>query len=366
MSNLEKMYKHTTGADVTHYQWLDLFRFACAFLVVIGHARGFLFDDYASINANDKNIWTAAFFGVTRLGHEAVIAFFVLSGYFVGGKALAKLASGAFNKNDYALDRISRIFLPLFPIVFFTALVSELNDGIFFVVGNILGFQGWAIPVLTANGPLWSLAYEIWFYVLVYVLADILIKKKVGVFSIFSVIFVAWVFSCLKFQYLVCWIIGALFYFKTVSFKMYHCYLLVVVGVAGLQYTSPSMALASSGAEAHHLIRPLLEIVLSVGFAMLCVVLQGLKSNYISRISVGFAAFSYTLYLVHYPVLYALSKVGLGRSNEINLAASINYFFSIVVCLIVAWFFYFVFERNTTALRSYLKKVFLSGDLKKI
>lgn len=360
------MYRKKTDADVAHYQWLDFFRFACAFLVVISHARGFLFEDYASINANDKNIWSATFFGVTRLGHEAVIAFFVLSGYFVGGKALAKLASGAFNKNEYALDRISRIILPLFPIIVFTALVSELDDGIFLVVGNMLGLQGWAIPVMTANGPLWSLAYEIWFYVLVYALADILIKKKVGFFSIFLVLFVAWVFSCLKFQYLVCWIVGALFFFKTVSFNKYHCFLLIVVGVAGLQYTSPSMALESSGMETHHLIRPLLEILLSVGFAMLCVVLQELKTNYISRISVGFAAFSYTLYLVHYPVLYALRKLGLERSTEINLTSLMNYFFSIVVCLIAAWLFYFVFERNTTAFRSYLKKVFLSCDPKKV
>jgi peptidoglycan/LPS O-acetylase OafA/YrhL len=41
--------------------------------------------DYGELNAQSKGLLTQTFFLVTRMGKEAVMVFFVMSGYLVGG-----------------------------------------------------------------------------------------------------------------------------------------------------------------------------------------------------------------------------------------------------------------------------------------
>jgi peptidoglycan/LPS O-acetylase OafA/YrhL len=55
------------------------------------------------------------FFAATRLGGEAVLLFFVLSGFLVGGRIIRRAKSRTFSLKDYSVDRCSRILLPLIP-----------------------------------------------------------------------------------------------------------------------------------------------------------------------------------------------------------------------------------------------------------
>lgn len=68
---------------------LNFLRWFAAFLVVIGHLRSFMFIEYNQIIS--PSIFDKIFYFITGLGHEAVIVFFVLSGYLVGGGTLEKL-----------------------------------------------------------------------------------------------------------------------------------------------------------------------------------------------------------------------------------------------------------------------------------
>src|SRR5690348_5650474 len=97
----------------SHYEWLDLVRFLAALLVVSAHVRGTVFREYSALAADSRNLAVASFFALTRLGHEAVIVFFVLSGYLVGGRAFERIARGRFVPGEYAVDRITRIWIPL-------------------------------------------------------------------------------------------------------------------------------------------------------------------------------------------------------------------------------------------------------------
>lgn len=69
----------------TYYYWLDLVRFIAAFLVLICHFRGAFFQEYTLLLGQQQNIVTFIFYSITRLGAEAVLIFFVLSGFLVGG-----------------------------------------------------------------------------------------------------------------------------------------------------------------------------------------------------------------------------------------------------------------------------------------
>ncbi len=106
------------------------------------------------------------------MGLEAVVLFFVLSGFLVGGKVLERIVNGSFDLKAYTLDRVSRIYIPLIPALIFTAVVNCLICGrpfsVLSLVGNLFGLQGvWSqIPAFAGNDPLWTLSYECWFYVL--------------------------------------------------------------------------------------------------------------------------------------------------------------------------------------------------------
>ncbi len=169
---------------------LDLSRWVAAFLVVVGHVRGFVFrphDPESQAGLLGKSVYF-----VTGFGHEAVIVFFVMSGFLVGGKAFERFAFGTFSWKKYLVDRSSRLYA-----VYFLALIlgggldylgySYLNrfglydrsfTGTIAVVNhdfhadltpsvfglNLVMCQTILGPVFGSNGPLWSLANEFWYY----------------------------------------------------------------------------------------------------------------------------------------------------------------------------------------------------------
>lgn len=67
--------------------WLDLIRGCSALIVCLGHLRNAILVDY-SVLVN-PSIIIKAFYAITGFGHQAVMVFFVLSGYFVGGGSVA-------------------------------------------------------------------------------------------------------------------------------------------------------------------------------------------------------------------------------------------------------------------------------------
>src|SRR5690348_8364135 len=152
----------------SHYEWLDLVRFVAALLVVAGHVRGTVFREYSALATDSRNLAVASFFALSRLGHEAVIVFFVLSGFLVGGRAFERIAQGRFAAGDYAIDRITRIWVPLIPALVLGTAIASGPAGPVEWAGNLLGLQHVLVEPLGGNAPLWSLAYEIWFYALVY------------------------------------------------------------------------------------------------------------------------------------------------------------------------------------------------------
>ncbi len=175
---------------------LDLVRGVSALLVMLGHLRAFLFVDYGEVAGSGR--LTKAFYFATGLGHQAVMVFFVLSGYLVGGSVIAGLRKGSFRWGGYAAARLVRLWMVLLPALLLTlgadlagrhvnaaAYAGGLNsqfmsgptvaepaslDGLTFL-GNLGFVQTIAVPVYGSNGPLWMLANMFWYYVLFPLLA---------------------------------------------------------------------------------------------------------------------------------------------------------------------------------------------------
>jgi len=149
--------------------YLDAVRFCAALVVVLSHFAYARFSGGWLQGLRDLN-----------LGSDAVVLFFVLSGFVIAHAAATKDRTlGA-----YAFNRATRIFSVAAPAVLLTLALDAMGRA-----ANPAAYDGWwfhdASPAmqmlrglsfsnelwfesyrLGSNGPFWSLAYEIWFYAL--------------------------------------------------------------------------------------------------------------------------------------------------------------------------------------------------------
>ena len=99
---------NTPQTKTGHYFGLDWFRFLAALTVVFVHTRYVSFVEYGLLDESSKGMMTSAIFALSRLGNEAVIIFFVLSGFLVGGRAVERILNRTFRPNSYLIDRAVR------------------------------------------------------------------------------------------------------------------------------------------------------------------------------------------------------------------------------------------------------------------
>lgn len=176
---------------------LDALRGALAVYVVLGHSRWLLWAGHATWAAQSHAAWEwplAYASALLRFGREAVMVFFVLSGFFIHLRAAEALRVGArqpFSATAFYRRRTHRLLAPYafalvvtmvcdavgyrwYPTLYASGTGDPLLDATFAATG-----YGWpsvapALLVLPSslgrdfgsNGPLWSLAYETVYYAL--------------------------------------------------------------------------------------------------------------------------------------------------------------------------------------------------------
>lgn len=92
-------------------EYLNLTRWVAALLVVVEHVRNLLFQDYGSLTQPSAPFKVLYF--ATGFGHEAVVVFFVTSGFLVGGKVWERWRTGPIQWRRYLADRTSRLYAVL-------------------------------------------------------------------------------------------------------------------------------------------------------------------------------------------------------------------------------------------------------------
>jgi peptidoglycan/LPS O-acetylase OafA/YrhL len=162
-----------------------------AFLVLISHLRSIAFANYDRVAQHTLPV--SALYFLCSLGHAAVIVFFVVSGYLVGGRTLLRALRTPVSLVEFASHRIARIYVVLLPALLtgygmdWIGLHLVDQDGLYThqapwhiwsldynvsdhltgwsLLGNLFMLQTIAVPPLGSNGALWSLANEWWYYV---------------------------------------------------------------------------------------------------------------------------------------------------------------------------------------------------------
>jgi peptidoglycan/LPS O-acetylase OafA/YrhL len=341
---------------------LDLMRGIAALTVLVAHLRGNSFVEYGALPVGQHTMLAALFFFVTRVAYEAVIVFFVLSGFLVGGQVLTRLRDGRFGEYDYIVDRTTRILIPLIPACLFTAAVD-----IFFyrqpppigqLIANMVGLNEIVADSLTNNGVLWSLTYEIWFYILAGTLAYVASRRLNSIAGLVLAV-CCLVFVVLQTRYLVFWMFGAFVSTRRdIRFKG----LLAVIGVCMALIGTVFYELAADS-------RSMVSVAYLppiVAEALMCVGVGGMLPFLASKpvnsllwrlrgLAAALAGFSYTLYLTHRPTDAAFGLL-FEKADTLSLHSLAVYGIRIVVCILVAVAFYFAFERNTATVRGWLRK----------
>ncbi|MDO9314993.1 MAG: acyltransferase [Burkholderiaceae bacterium] len=157
--------------------FLDILRLSCACVVLMHHAVG-IWQEYGAAGIEHTfapgSFWWLV---VHAASHWAVIVFFVLSGYVI-----AHVTSRSISFQDYMVARLSRLYSILIPALLLTAFVELLirvnspellaefvrgaslpRYGITLLLWNELWLFS-AAPKI--NGPLWSLSFELWYYLI--------------------------------------------------------------------------------------------------------------------------------------------------------------------------------------------------------
>ena len=116
---------------------LDMLRGIAALLVLCGHLRAFVFQSFVDLERSGVHpgIAVKAFYATTGLGHQAVMIFFALSGFLVGGKALDDILQRKFSWPRYMLRRLTRLWLVITPALLLTLLFDSAGTALTHGVG---------------------------------------------------------------------------------------------------------------------------------------------------------------------------------------------------------------------------------------
>lgn len=356
----------------SHIAWIDWLRFVAALMVVVGHTRFQHFGFYEDLSIPGKGLWSEVVFLIPRFANEAVTVFFVLSGFLVGGRCIERVVAGSFDARAYLIDRSSRIWLPLVPTVLVTWAVTALRGEevpVMEGLGNLLSVQGVFVEPLTNNTSLWSLSYEIWFYGLALGVALAVAggNRRARVTGLVVGVVSLAMFTKLQASYLFVWLAGALGYFLDRRRGQWGLLLagsaVAALGAVGSAFTVEVRSLGLPGFVRFLPPREISLMALGLGMALLLPALAGFRPVRpgpvrIEAVGLALAAWSYSLYLIHRPVLKLWGHFEGGDQlyRNLNGFSCLMYAVKVASCLLAGWLFYLAFEKQTGRLRAKLKQ----------
>ena len=341
---------------------LDALRGASAIVVLLTH--------FSEIVLNPKLGPGPLSRGAGLLASYAVMVFFALSGFMIAASIWrnVKRNGGDFHARRFASDRFFRLYPPLIAALAICALAAAAHRLIagsasanLLLPGNLQAARGAIVfdpaeagltlvqaqgldprIAMDMDGPLWSLGYEFWFYVLAGLTALAILRRgvtpAVGIVALMAAPLVA--DNARFYGFLIIWCLGAVWFVALTSgidaarlarwaliaaagFVLAAAAALVVGGprVANPHYTGAEFVFQTA--------------VVGLGSIALAAYLRRstARAPRTVRAVASTAAYSYTLYVVHFPLLLVLFAF----ANPFLAPRSILYsiLFSIIVAPII-------------------------------
>lgn len=360
---------------------LDTARGVAALLVLFGHLRSFVFVSYGDLERH--TLWDTLVWSLTGLGHQSVMIFFVLSGFFIARSIIVDDRGRGFSWPVYLIKRLSRLWIVLFPCLLLTLFWDKfgillggtkfytgelypiynsgpslegggghLESATFF--GNLFFLQTIVVPIFGSNGPLWSLSNEFWYYVLFPLIFISVTRMRPSTLALNLLAFLGVCFFIGEYMVLsgLIWLGGVLVY---VAYERAWCAKFLKTRTALAVATAMLLAALafSKGRIGSDLIK---DYAVGLGSAALVLVLAQFEAQNKTYRAIAeiLAEGSYTIYLVHFSFMAFLVNVALHNQK---FAASWSGY-AVFVCLALVtiaycYGIYWLFERHTGTVRRY-------------
>ncbi|HEV2616195.1 MAG TPA: acyltransferase [Candidatus Acidoferrales bacterium] len=316
---------------------LDMARGIAALAVLVGHVRGLFFVDYHHLA--EPSALFSSFYGVTALGHQAVVVFFVLSGFFIVSSIADSFEKHRWSWTSYLVNRVTRLSLVLIPSLILCWILDHIGMAIaasaplyqqpvanLFAqsvasletfrnfVGNLFYVQGIFVEPFGSNAPLWSLSYEFWYYIIFPLAICALVKRyrpTTRIAYLVLAIVVTWFVGIQIALYFLIWLLGgAIALSRVVKWAPVRfpgailAATIPFVIVLGLSVARP---LSSA-----FLMDSIVAIAFGVWIYAVVEAPEKAMPAFYAKPARLFAGFSYTLYLTHFPIVFLLHARILG------------------------------------------------------
>ena len=341
-----------------HFYFFNAFRLMAALIVLTSHARCELFATYSMLDTGSQNYFTKGLFAILSFTPLAMSIFFILSGFLVGGPSIEKLWNRLASKkgiyeNDVAsynfmINRAIRITPPLLFAIIFAMIVKVLAGTDFSFLDaflNLLGLQG--VCATDFGGVYWSIAYEVWFYVLIGSILSLEGSVKVRTIGVMLLAICGLVFIKLDVVWLFMILFGMLMYFVKDKIHLSNLMMMVCIAIIII-----SQGIILLGADSHVAKLPLngivnldmLKWIVAISSGLIMVSLcskepHGKVSNFVEFVGNKWAPMTYCLYITHFTVL-ELWKLLFGQIAHIDMVAIFLLTLVCIICLIVGYMFY--------------------------
>ncbi|MFT5525210.1 MAG: peptidoglycan/LPS O-acetylase OafA/YrhL [Pirellulaceae bacterium] len=348
--------------------YLDLLRLLAAVVVLLSHLAYERFTDGAYLAIRQFN-----------LGSDAVVVFFVLSGFVIAHTARAKDG----NIGQYFFNRATRIYSVAIPAILLTFILDRNG-----AAANFQAYNGWWYnPAslgemllmgtsfcsewningfrLGTNGPYWSLSYEVAYYVLFAIAFYLRGFRRVAWLAIAIVVAGPKILLLTP-----VWLMGVALYHvlntangkqSTINIGWLFAIAPAVLYLAALTAGMPKSIMSFS----HTILSPsvvqslrfsdefiwnaVVGLLFSVHlFGVATIVRSGVPNPRTSKSIKWLAGASFSLYLVHYPVIQYVDAV-LPETMITELRHGILLLVTVVVCFAFAE----LFERRLGAFRRF-------------
>ncbi len=364
--------------------WLDVLRGTALMFVIYAHMQQIFISPY----------WFPHYPGPDRAFHWflyqhissfAMMTFFSMSGCLIYHSSMRNIRQfGYFSKKEYVLARMIRIYPPLLLSIAFLILVYfaldwlgfhtkddfTTGDEIYVVrqtlaidwsnIGSALVFlntlaPGYQSPML--NGPLWSLAHEFWFYVFGLFFIWLGIRSKIAALVLLLAV------SAYSYQNHEFWFYGLMIW--TVGFVMTHLEYGVSQRVSTIVSVLGSLTfLGIWGWFAYNHTNSWYEYrnyyMMGIAFSfMMPLILRLVRHpktapNRLSRGAAFVSHFSYTMYLVHFPLFIFIFVV----TNLLVTSWAERIAIAIASVLACAWFAWYAakYVENKQHMKTFVKR----------
>jgi peptidoglycan/LPS O-acetylase OafA/YrhL len=359
------------GKTQPRLEHINMLRGCAALLVMAGHLRSYVFANLGSLD--HPNLAIKLFYGITGLGHQAVVIFFAMSGYLVGGKVVQQMISGHWSWSSYLLRRLTRLWIVIVPALAATFVIDHvgmalggvgydgslypiyvsgpnaqhpLSYGIGTFLGNLAFVQTIWVPIFGSNAPMWSLANEFWYYLVFPLAASLALlpyRAAQRLLAVLLLVAALWFLPGWLLQAGAIWIAGA-----AAAWLGKQSWAATALQWTSVRLLATALAVtALTLAKASTRVGDLpMGIAIAVWLPVIAMVPR--CGRFYSSCASGGAEISYTLYLTHFPLLSLVIMVGLAPHRFLPSPSGALIYFGLFISAI-AWAtaFWWCFERHT-------------------